>query len=112
MDQKYKKDAGKLRWDLLPWAAITEVVKVLNYGLEKGYDEHSWRYVDPKRYVAALYRHLTAFHGGETIDPESKLPHLAHAMCNLMFVIELSQKDNEPERDDEPYQTMRSEILE
>ena len=37
----------------------------------------------------ALQRHLHAFWGGENLDPESKLPHLAHAcwhtLCLLTF---------------------------
>ena len=26
-------------------------------------------------------------HGGEQLDPESKLPHLAHAVCCLLFIL-------------------------
>ena len=36
-------------------------------------------------------RHLIAWRKGELIDPESKLPHLAHAGCNLIF---LNWQDN------------------
>jgi hypothetical protein len=31
-------------------------------------------------------RHLLAFWSGEETDPESGLPHLAHALCGLMFL--------------------------
>lgn len=38
-------------------------------------------------------RHLWAYRRGEVSDPESGLPHLAHAMCCLMFMAELSEVD-------------------
>jgi hypothetical protein len=33
-------------------------------------------------------RHLLAFWRGEEMDPESGLPHLAHAICNIIFLYE------------------------
>ena len=34
----------------------------------------------------SMQRHMNAFMGGEDCDEESGLPHLGHAMCNLMFL--------------------------
>ena len=39
------------------------------------------------RYFSAAQRHLLAWNDGEDNDPESGLPHLAHASCNLMFML-------------------------
>ncbi|HKE56465.1 MAG TPA: dATP/dGTP diphosphohydrolase domain-containing protein [Pyrinomonadaceae bacterium] len=36
-----KKDLGKLRWSLLPWDALEEVVKVLMFGASK-YADRNW----------------------------------------------------------------------
>ena len=36
--------------------------------------------------LACALRHLAAFQRGEDLDPESGLPHLAHAMCNLRML--------------------------
>ncbi len=85
-----KHDAEKLRYDLLPWEALDEVVDVLTFGARK-YAPENWRLVpEPRRrYVAAALRHITASMRGEKFDEQSKLSHLAHAVCSLMFALEL-----------------------
>jgi hypothetical protein len=82
-----KYDTGKLRWDLLPMECVEDVVKILSFGSAK-YGDSNWQNVTPfeDRYFAALMRHLVAFRKGEKIDPESGLSHLAHAMCNVIFL--------------------------
>ena len=85
-----KDDAGKPRWDLLPFCALNEVAKVLEFGARK-YAPNDWRKVPDwrARYVGAALRHVAAFALGERLDPESKLPHLAHAACCVLFMLEL-----------------------
>lgn len=84
-----KDDRGKDRWDLLPWRATTEVVRVLTFGAQK-YAPDNWRHVDGWRwrYHAAAVRHVTLWWLGERKDPDSGLHHLAHAICCLMFAYE------------------------
>lgn len=84
-----KHDTGKLRWDLLPWGEVEQIVKVLNYGLEKYGKEDSWQEVErgESRYFAACMRHLVLWSKGEYLDSESGLPHLAHAACNILFLL-------------------------
>ena len=36
--------------------------------------------------LSSLMRHLVAFMSGQDNDDESKLPHIGHMMCNLMFI--------------------------
>ena len=86
----WKGDAGKVRLDLLPFAALEDVARVLEYGAKK-YQPQGWRHVagGHDRYVAAALRHLHAHAGGETLDEESGLPHLAHAACSILFALEL-----------------------
>lgn len=91
-----KFDAGKLRYDLLPVLALEEVVKVLTFGASK-YAPNNWRYVDDlfDRYFAAAQRHQWAIKKGETDDQESTYHHYAHAICCLMFMLELElEKQN------------------
>jgi len=84
----YKRDEGKLRWDLLPITEIEQVVKVLTFSLKK-YPEGNWIEVKDsrKRYFAAACRHFFAWWRGEKLDGESHLPHLAHAICCLVFLL-------------------------
>lgn len=86
-DNKY--DGGKVMWDLLQWRALEEIAKVLTFGAQR-YGAYSWKNVEGarSRYYAALLRHITAWFRGEEIDPDSGLHHLAHAGCNLLFLLE------------------------
>jgi len=38
--------------------------------------------------LAAVMRHMMKFNGGEELDDESGLPHLAHALATLMMVFD------------------------
>jgi hypothetical protein len=84
-----KFDGGKLMYGLLPPLALEETVKVLTFGAQK-YEPDNWQFVpdSKRRYFDALQRHLWAWKQSEQIDQESGLPHLAHAMCCLMFLYE------------------------
>lgn len=88
-----KRDGGKPRWDLLPYDALGPVVDVLTFGASK-YDPWNWLHVADAndRYFSALQRHLVAWKLGERLDPESGLPHLAHAGCCLLFLLALELK--------------------
>jgi hypothetical protein len=85
-----KHDHGKRRYDLLPFKAADVVVDVLSYGARK-YAPENWRSVEDahSRYMAAALRHISAHQQGKELDEESGLPHLAHAACCLLFLIEL-----------------------
>lgn len=97
MTEGKKFDSGKDRWDLLPWYVIQKVVKVLTFGVEK---YGAWNWLDVpgarERYDAALERHLVAWRLGEKTDPETGLPHLAHALCCLIFIAHLDDKEAKP----------------
>lgn len=86
-----KFDTDKLRFDLIPAIATEGLAAVLTYGAKK-YKPNNWRSVDPQRYVAAFERHWHAYISGELLDKESGLPHLAHCMTNLSFLLELGYK--------------------
>lgn len=88
-DPGVKHDSGKPRWDLLPFSAVNELAKVLEFGARK-YSPDGWRRVEglKARYIAAGLRHVAAFATGEELDKESGLHHLAHALCCFAFVLE------------------------
>lgn len=89
-----KFDGDKLRYDLLPPQPLEDLVAVLTFGARK-YKPDNWRECqDMGRYVGALFRHIEKHRKGEMLDPETGLPHLAHAMCNLVFLLELEVYPN------------------
>ena len=83
-----KYDQGKLRFSLLPWIALREIVKVLMYGASK-YTDRNWeRGIVFSRLYDATIRHLNSWwEDREEADPETGLSHLAHAGCNILFLI-------------------------
>jgi hypothetical protein len=91
-----KYDGNKPHWELLPLSLVEETVKVLTFGAKK-YGPNNWQKVEDahNRYYAALMRHIVAYKNGELYDQESKLSHLAHAMCNLIFLAELQEWPND-----------------
>ena len=64
----------------------------MEFGAKK-YDRKNWAKVDDKeRYIAAPLRHILAYQQGEKLDKESGISHLAHAICSLLFLLELDNK--------------------
>ena len=82
-----KHDSGKPQWSLLPWSILRDTVKVLTFGAKK-YKPENWKKIDDpiNRYFDAMMRHILAVKAGEYLDSESKLPHMAHAVCCVLFL--------------------------
>ena len=88
MSQGIKHDEGKTKWAYAPWHAFEAIMDVMHYGAEK-YDWNNWRQgLSVSRLWSAAMRHMRAYLGGEDLDPESGLPHLSHAACCLVFLLE------------------------
>jgi len=94
-EQGIKHDAGKRRFSLLPWGPVSSVVDVLEFGARK-YAVDNWQRVPDaeSRYANATMRHVVARLQGERNDPESGLPHLAHAACCLLFWMWFDARDS------------------
>lgn len=87
-----KNDQEKPRTDLLPPLALVSVARVLGHGAKK-YSADNWAKTDSmRRYAGAALRHVLAWLAGEDLDPESGESHLAHAICCLLFMEELSMR--------------------
>jgi len=81
-----KYDDGKAPEHLYSLDAHKRLLEVLRRGASK-YGERNWESgMAWSRVYAALERHLHAWWSGESIDPETGLSHLAHAMANMMFL--------------------------
>ena len=93
--QANKKDKGKPRVELIPPEIIEEIGYVLAFGADK-YGEHNWRKgLKWTRIYASVLRHLLAWAKGEKYDKESGLPHLNHAITNLIFLREYEERHKE-----------------
>jgi hypothetical protein len=84
-----KYDQNKTDWSLMPFECVEEITKVLDFGAKK-YSAHNWREGGGFKYsrvLNSLLRHVFSYIRGEDRDPESGLSHLAHAGCNIIFLL-------------------------
>ena len=95
INEAQKHDDGKLRYDLVPPSAEEALARVLTFGAQK-YEDNSWQKLEDGegRYYSALRRHLTAWRRGEKLDVESGMSHLAHALCNVAFLLHFEENDD------------------
>ncbi len=91
LDKTSKSELVQFGLSILEFTSMLEVGKVLAFGAEK-YSEESWKQVAVKRYWGALGRHLHEIDLSPVTpnDSESGLNHYAHAMTNVLFILELT----------------------
>ena len=92
-------------YSTIPYPALRAVAEVYYYGAEKYDDEevgpyNFWRGYEWSKNYNAMMRHILAFWNGEDLDPESDLPHMAHAVWHglalLFFMEEHRELDDRP----------------
>ena len=82
-----------------PPLALREYGKVCSYGSNGKYAPNNWRLGFQWSLSAnALLRHYLAWVGGEDLDPESGLHHMAHAMWHCAVLVQYAT--DHPELDD------------
>lgn len=87
-----KDDTNKPRPELIDARFYLDMARVMAFGARK-YAAENWRKgIEVQRLVGAIERHVAAFKSGETIDPESGLPHLAHAAIDCMMA-DITRRD-------------------
>jgi hypothetical protein len=94
-----KFDSDKPMMQLLPSKALVEVSKVLSFGANK-YGKENWRELDDlqDRYTGGALRHIFAHMDDEFKDLETNYSHLAHAVCGLLFKLEIELEKDKEER--------------
>ena len=86
-----KHDNGKPDLSLVPYIAISTEALALGFG-EKKYGRYNYTNgFEVSRLTAAALRHLFAYNGGETYDPESGLHHIGHARATLAMLLHCEQ---------------------
>lgn len=87
-----KFDSSKLPLQLLPTDVLEQVAAVLLFGSKK-YGVNNWRKgIKYSRLYGAALRHLWAWWRGIDNDEETGLPHLAHAICCITFIMASKDK--------------------
>ena len=84
-----KNDEGKPTFELIPFDLLADVNKVLQHGRDT-YGLGNWKKTNGfkmSRPFNALLRHMFAWWSGEDNDKQTGISHLAHAMCNLLFMM-------------------------
>lgn len=79
----------KPRPDLIPAGALLSVGAVLAWA-EARPDAvpERWRSVDTRGHLASAMRHVLEHLRGVELDPESRMPHLAHAGARVLYALE------------------------
>lgn len=70
--------------------ALSVVGAIIEYGTHKYPDPNNWSKNTkiPERYMDSAIRHLLKYFMGDKFDEESGLPHLGHAIWNIVAVLE------------------------
>lgn len=82
-----RHNVGKLRWSLVDWKGVEEMLKVLEFGAIK-YSADNWKKgLNREEILESTQRHLIQLFQKEEQDQESQLHHAGHIMCNMMFYL-------------------------
>lgn len=99
-------NTGKPDYSLIPMFTLEGEARVWGYGAAK---YKAWNWTKGMAWsvpFACAMRHMAAWQRGEECDPESGLPHLDHAMCNLrmlkLYSITYPQGDDRPTKELQP----------
>lgn len=89
--KKYDEDKS-IMGELLKFKGFGAVSAVLTFGAKK-YGRSNWTKLHAQdRLLDAAIGHMYSHVQGEEFDKESGLPHIAHAVCSLLFLLEHSEK--------------------
>lgn len=81
-----KFDTGKPPISLVPREAIEAIARALQFGAKKYSADNFKGGIAYRRLLDASMRHITAYAAGETLDPESHLSHIDHALASLSML--------------------------
>lgn len=81
----------------IPPSAVLGVLRVFGFGNNVKYSPGDWLPGQPNErpwtaHADAAVRHLLQHLSGEVFDPESKLPHLDHAIARLIMARETDER--------------------
>jgi hypothetical protein len=87
-----RANGGKPLMHLIPTEAVMALAEVLTVGAQN-YGARNWeKGLTMSSTWDSLQRHLFAWWSGENRDPFSGMPHLSHALCNLVFMVTFERR--------------------
>lgn len=93
-----KHDENKVRMDLIPPLPLQTIAEVFGVQANK-YDEYKWdKGLEYSMLYSSAQRHLTSYWGGEIFDPETGISHVAHAVYNLLMIMDMEEIDHHDEK--------------
>lgn len=98
ISQKVKADYGKEKLTLVPRRIIHDICAIRMYGNEKYPDggPDNWKRVERERYRDAAFRHFLSYlDDPQGKDKESGFPHLWHLACNIAFLCEMEDQNEQ-----------------
>jgi hypothetical protein len=100
MAKRFKKNTGKLRYDLIPFNWIKFMAANFTYGQKNGYKEGSWRTeVKKMDYYAAAMRHLENYFEGIVYDEKHDSLHsLGIAAWNLLAAMQIDEDERKEKK--------------
>jgi hypothetical protein len=86
MTKALRYNKGKLKWSLVDYSCLEDLVRVMEFGATK-YGRNNWtKGLKQEEVIESLLRHTYAILRGEMIDPESGISHVGHIQANAMFL--------------------------
>lgn len=103
MEQAKRFNKGKLRWGLVDFEAVGEMVKVLEAGAIK-YGPDNWKKgLNREEILESIQRHLISTFEKEEVDQELGTYHIANIMANCMFYLYHHRNDSFSDQRNNPF---------
>lgn len=110
-DQARRDNQGKLRWSLVDWNSMEEMVKVLEAGA-KHYGVENWKKgLNREEILESIQRHTIALFNKEEIDTDPRFltHHAGNIMCNAMFYLFHHRNKSFTDKRNNPFQKVENQ---